>query len=149
VALQKREEVQQQRLSDVSFLLFFKEMLFACTCPSLPCVSKKRTRSMSTVGSDGNLAQGFKPRHVTMLSIAGIIGAGLFVGSGHAIAAAGPATILSYFVAGTWWCWSCACSAKWPWHTPTPGRSPPTPTRPSAAGPVTPSAGCTGGSGCW
>ena len=56
---------------------------------------------MSTVGSDGNLAQGFKPRHVTMLSIAGIIGAGLFVGSGHAIAAAGPATIVSYFVAGT------------------------------------------------
>ncbi|QVM92090.1 GABA permease [Pseudomonas entomophila] len=56
---------------------------------------------MNTVGSDGNLAQGFKPRHVTMLSIAGIIGAGLFVGSGHAIAAAGPATILSYFVAGT------------------------------------------------
>ncbi|HCP30790.1 MAG TPA: GABA permease, partial [Pseudomonas sp.] len=50
---------------------------------------------------DGNLAQGFKPRHVTMLSIAGIIGAGLFVGSGHAIAAAGPATIISYFVAGT------------------------------------------------
>ena len=45
---------------------------------------------MNTVGSDGNLAQGFKPRHVTMLSIAGIIGAGLFVGSGHAIAAAGP-----------------------------------------------------------
>ena len=35
---------------------------------------------MNTVGSDGNLAQGFKPRHVTMLSIAGIIGAGLFVG---------------------------------------------------------------------
>ena len=57
---------------------------------------------MNTVGSAGsNLAQGFKPRHVTMLSIAGIIGAGLFVGSGHAIAAAGPATIISYFVAGT------------------------------------------------
>ena len=57
---------------------------------------------MNTVGSDGsNLAQGFKPRHVTMLSIAGIIGAGLFVGSGHAIAAAGPATIIAYLVAGT------------------------------------------------
>ncbi|AMA44610.1 GABA permease [Pseudomonas monteilii] len=57
---------------------------------------------MNTVGSDGSaLAQGFKPRHVTMLSIAGIIGAGLFVGSGHAIAAAGPATIIAYLVAGT------------------------------------------------
>jgi AAT family amino acid transporter/GABA permease len=58
---------------------------------------------MASVGSDGSsgkLAQGFKPRHVTMLSIAGIIGAGLFVGSGHAIAAAGPATILAYIVSG-------------------------------------------------
>ncbi|WP_437880665.1 amino acid permease [Pseudomonas sp. LRF_L74] len=51
-------------------------------------------------GSNDQLAQGFKPRHVTMLSIAGIIGAGLFVGSGHAIAAAGPAAIVSYAVSG-------------------------------------------------
>jgi GABA permease len=35
-----------------------------------------------------------------MISIGGIIGAGLFVGSGAAIAAAGPAVIVSYFVAG-------------------------------------------------
>lgn len=46
------------------------------------------------------LAQGFKQRHITMLSIAGIIGAGLFVGSGHAIAAAGPAAIVAYALAG-------------------------------------------------
>jgi len=50
--------------------------------------------------SNGQLAQGFKPRHVTMLSIAGIIGAGLFVGSGHAIAAAGPAVMLAYLFSG-------------------------------------------------
>ncbi len=56
--------------------------------------------SVGSDGSSGKLAQGFKPRHVTMLSIAGIIGAGLFVGSGHAIAAAGPATILAYIVSG-------------------------------------------------
>jgi GABA permease len=36
-----------------------------------------------------------------MLSIAGVIGAGLFVGSGHAIASAGPAVLLSYIAAGT------------------------------------------------
>jgi GABA permease len=36
-----------------------------------------------------------------MLSIAGVIGAGLFVGSGHAIAAAGPAVLISYLAAGT------------------------------------------------
>jgi len=47
------------------------------------------------------LAQGLKPRHVRMLSIAGVIGAGLFVGSGHAIAEAGPAVLLAYIAAGT------------------------------------------------
>ena len=35
-----------------------------------------------------------------MISIGGIIGAGLFVGSGAAIAAVGPAVIVSYFIAG-------------------------------------------------
>jgi L-asparagine transporter-like permease len=39
-------------------------------------------------------------RHVTMISIGGIIGAGLFVGSSAAIAAAGPAIVISYLVAG-------------------------------------------------
>ena len=57
--------------------------------------------SLNTKDSNGQLAQGFKPRHVTMLSIAGIIGAGLFVGSGHAIAAAGPAVLLAYLFSGT------------------------------------------------
>ena len=57
---------------------------------------------MTTSGqASGQLAQGFKPRHVTMLSIAGVIGAGLFVGSGHAIAMAGPAAIVAYALAGT------------------------------------------------
>jgi AAT family amino acid transporter/GABA permease len=57
--------------------------------------------SLNSNDSNGQLAQGFKPRHVTMLSIAGIIGAGLFVGSGHAIAAAGPAVLLAYLFSGT------------------------------------------------
>jgi AAT family amino acid transporter/GABA permease len=56
--------------------------------------------SLNSKDSNGQLAQGFKPRHVTMLSIAGIIGAGLFVGSGHAIAAAGPAVLLAYLFSG-------------------------------------------------
>jgi gamma-aminobutyrate permease len=56
---------------------------------------------MSTsVSEQGALAHGFKQRHITMLSIAGVIGAGLFIGSGHAIAAAGPAAILAYVMAG-------------------------------------------------
>ena len=42
------------------------------------------------------LGTGLKPRHVTMLSLAGAIGAGLFVGSATAINLAGPAVILAY-----------------------------------------------------
>ena len=56
---------------------------------------------MSNTQSSSGLEQGLKPRHVTMLSIAGVIGAGLFVGSGHAIAQAGPAVLLAYAAAGT------------------------------------------------
>jgi amino acid transporter len=54
---------------------------------------------MSSTPTSG-LSQGLQNRHVTMLSIAGAIGAGLFVGSGHAIAEAGPAVMVSYLVAG-------------------------------------------------
>lgn len=47
------------------------------------------------------LGQGLKQRHVAMISIAGVIGAGLFVGSANAIAKAGPAVLVSYALAGT------------------------------------------------
>jgi GABA permease len=50
--------------------------------------------------SHTELASGLKQRHVTMLSIAGVIGAGLFVFSGHAIAQAGPAVLVAYIVTG-------------------------------------------------
>lgn len=50
--------------------------------------------------SNSSLAPGLKQRHVTMLSIAGVIGAGLFVFSGHAIAKAGPAVLLAYVFTG-------------------------------------------------
>ncbi len=51
-------------------------------------------------GSNTKLKAGLRQRHVTMLSIAGVIGAGLFVGSGRAVAEAGPAAILAYAMAG-------------------------------------------------
>jgi GABA permease len=46
------------------------------------------------------LSRTLKPRHVAMISIGGIIGAGLFVGSSAAIAATGPAIVLSYLLTG-------------------------------------------------
>ena len=46
------------------------------------------------------LSQALKTRHLTMMSIAGVIGAGLFVGSGGIIAKAGPAVILAYLAGG-------------------------------------------------
>jgi L-asparagine transporter-like permease len=47
------------------------------------------------------LSRSLLPRHVSMITIGGIIGAGLFVGSGVAIAAVGPSIILSYALTGT------------------------------------------------
>jgi L-asparagine transporter-like permease len=46
------------------------------------------------------LARTLKRRHVTMISLGGVIGAGLFVGSSAAIASIGPAVVISYALAG-------------------------------------------------
>lgn len=44
------------------------------------------------------LSEGLSNRHITMISIGGVIGAGLFVGSSAAIAKAGPAAVLAYII---------------------------------------------------
>ena len=46
--------------------------------------------------AEPTLSRSLKPRHISMITIGGIIGAGLFVGSSVAIAAVGPAVIFSY-----------------------------------------------------
>lgn len=56
--------------------------------------------SPTTIAKDRTLGAGLKQRHVSMISIGGVIGAGLFVGSAAAIKQAGPAVIISYFLAG-------------------------------------------------
>jgi len=50
--------------------------------------------------SDEPLKRELKARHLTMISIGGVIGAGYFLGAGGAIQMAGPAVIISYFVGG-------------------------------------------------
>lgn len=49
--------------------------------------------------ANNELGNGLKGRQVTMISIGGVIGAGLFVGSSNAIATAGPAVLVSYVFA--------------------------------------------------
>lgn len=46
-----------------------------------------------------HMKKGLSIRHITMISIGGVIGAGLFVGSGAVIHSAGPAAIMSYSLA--------------------------------------------------
>ncbi|QNS06253.1 amino acid permease [Streptomyces xanthii] len=50
--------------------------------------------------SGDGLKAGLKNRHLSMIAIGGVIGAGLFVGSGSGIAAAGPAILISYALVG-------------------------------------------------
>ncbi|MEL5957405.1 amino acid permease [Streptomyces sp. CLV115] len=51
-------------------------------------------------GADSALTHGLKQRHLSMIALGGVIGAGLFVGSGAGIAAAGPSIIVAYSVSG-------------------------------------------------
>jgi L-asparagine transporter-like permease len=51
-------------------------------------------------GAPPQLAKALLTRHVSMIAIGGIIGAGLFVGSSTSIATVGPAVIVSYLLAG-------------------------------------------------
>ena len=51
--------------------------------------------------ADVELSRSLKSRHLTMISIGGIIGAGLFVASSASIVAVGPAIVVSYIITGT------------------------------------------------
>ena len=50
--------------------------------------------------SSQGLKSGLKPRHLTMISIAGVIGAALFIGSGSVIYSTGPAALIAYSLGG-------------------------------------------------
>jgi AAT family amino acid transporter/GABA permease len=56
------------------------------------------TGDEATAGS--GLQAGLKNRHLSMIAIGGVIGAGLFVGSGADIAKAGPGILVSYALVG-------------------------------------------------
>ncbi len=52
------------------------------------------------MSAPAQLQKGLKQRHLTMIAIGGVIGAGLFVGSGVVMNGAGPAAFLSYAITG-------------------------------------------------
>ncbi|GGF41455.1 GABA permease [Marmoricola endophyticus] len=56
--------------------------------------------STDTDEARGGLKQGLRQRHMTLISIGGTIGAGLFVGSGVVIGDTGPAALISFLLAG-------------------------------------------------
>ncbi|QIL78614.1 amino acid permease [Diaphorobacter sp. HDW4A] len=50
--------------------------------------------------SASGLSTGLKERHMTMIALGGVIGAGLFIGSGVVIKQAGPAAVISFLITG-------------------------------------------------
>ncbi|BAU28261.1 gamma-aminobutyrate:proton symporter (AAT family) [Aneurinibacillus soli] len=52
------------------------------------------------MAQNNGLHGGLKARHLKMISLGGVIGAGLFVGSGAVIGSTGPGAIVSYSLAG-------------------------------------------------
>ncbi|MFB7462288.1 amino acid permease [Streptomyces sp. NPDC056224] len=58
------------------------------------------TPVLTTTEPPGQLHGTLRSRHVTMLAMGGVIGSGLFVGSGAGVAQAGPGIVLSFAAAG-------------------------------------------------
>ncbi|MCS4234683.1 amino acid permease [Stenotrophomonas rhizophila] len=59
-----------------------------------------QTPPPATTPADTRLGHALKPRQLIMMGLGSAIGAGLFLGSGVGVQAAGPAVLLSYLVAG-------------------------------------------------
>jgi GABA permease len=112
-------------------------------------VVSNETTELAQERPTGGLGTSLKPRHITMISIAGVIGAGLFVGSKNAIKEAGPAVLISYFLAGTLVVLVMRMLGEMATANPDTGSFSCTPTGLSARGRASRSAGSTGGSGCW
>lgn len=55
---------------------------------------------MTSRDSGAHLQSSLKQRHMSMIALGGVIGAGLFVGSGVVVHAAGPAAVLSFLITG-------------------------------------------------
>jgi GABA permease len=99
------------------------------------------------VAGSSELQKGLNQRQLMMIAIGGVIGAGLFVGSGVVIKSAGPGAFLTYLLTGVMIIMVMRMLGEMATPTPRPAPSPTTPARRWAAGPGSRSAGCTGTSG--
>ncbi|MFF5155738.1 amino acid permease [Streptomyces sp. NPDC000348] len=72
------------------------------TSPELPASPGQGASPAGTPPeADGvSLSHGLEQRHLSMIALGGVIGAGLFVGSGEAVAAAGPSVVVAYALSG-------------------------------------------------
>ncbi len=57
--------------------------------------------AVTAAAAPAGLRRSLRRRHMEMIALGGVIGAGLFVGSGVVIASAGPAAIISFALTGT------------------------------------------------
>lgn len=64
-------------------------------------MSTQPTVDTRTAPATSGLGHSLKQRQLTMMGLGSAIGAGLFLGSGKGIEAAGPAVLVSYLAAGT------------------------------------------------
>ena len=62
--------------------------------------SSGATNTATNTATDGDLGTGLKSRHLTLMGLGTAVGAGLFLGVGVGIRAAGPAIIIAYIIAG-------------------------------------------------
>jgi GABA permease len=70
----------------------------------MEAVTENITTEISPTPADAThpsgLRHSLRQRHMTMIALGGVIGAGLFVGSGVVIKSAGPAAVLSFVITG-------------------------------------------------
>ncbi|MGW5278434.1 amino acid permease [Streptomyces collinus] len=69
--------------------------------PSSPSLdTPPERRADAPQAPDASLSHGLKQRHLSMIALGGVIGSGLFVGSGAGIAAAGPSIVVAFALSG-------------------------------------------------
>ncbi|MET8580852.1 amino acid permease [Streptomyces collinus] len=69
--------------------------------PSSPSLdTPPQRRADAPQAPDASLSHGLKQRHLSMIALGGVIGSGLFVGSGAGIAAAGPSIVVAFALSG-------------------------------------------------